>query len=181
MCCAGVRQPHPALCFSQVLDEELNSTIRSAAAGGPGRSHGALAGHDLGYIPNNNDRQITITSPCRFMMRSNKGIFIRDGLPRQTSAMAMRWYVSILPALYYVLAVGRSLTGNWYAGTLFALTLVSALGSLGAYFWARSFVPPPIAVRARVFYAFMPYHLAEVYQASQLAEFAAGAALLGRP
>jgi 6-pyruvoyl-tetrahydropterin synthase related domain len=82
------------------------------------------------------------------------------------------------PALYYVLAAGRALTGNWYAGTLVALTLVSALGSLGAYFWARSFVPPSIAVWAGVFYAFMPYHLAEVYQASQLAEFAAGAALL---
>jgi 6-pyruvoyl-tetrahydropterin synthase related domain len=82
------------------------------------------------------------------------------------------------PALYYVLAAGRALTGNWYAGTLFALTLVSALGSLGAYVWARSFVPPHIAIWAGVFYAFMPYHLAEVYQASQLAEFAAGAALL---
>jgi hypothetical protein len=82
------------------------------------------------------------------------------------------------PALYYLLAVGRALTGNWYAGSLFAFTLLSALGTLGAYFWARSFVPRSIAVWAGVFYAFMPYHLAEVYQASQLAEFAAGAALL---
>jgi hypothetical protein len=82
------------------------------------------------------------------------------------------------PALYYLLAIGRSLTGNWYHGTLFALTLVSAVGTLGAYFWARSFVPRHIAVWAGVFYAFMPYHLAELYQAAQLAEFAAGAALL---
>ncbi|MFS8087124.1 MAG: 6-pyruvoyl-tetrahydropterin synthase-related protein, partial [Acidobacteriota bacterium] len=82
------------------------------------------------------------------------------------------------PALYYLLAVGRALTGNWYAGSLLALTLLSMLGSLGAYFWARSFVPPRLAVWAGIFYAFMPYHLAEVYQAAQLAEFAAGAALL---
>ena len=82
------------------------------------------------------------------------------------------------PALYYLLAAGRTLTGNWYSGSLLVLTLLSALGSLGAYFWARSFVPPHIAVWAGVFYALMPYHLAEVYQAAQLAEFAAGAALL---
>ena len=82
------------------------------------------------------------------------------------------------PALYYLLAVGRWLTGNWFHGSLFALTLVSAMGTLGAYFWARSFVPRHIAVWAAVFYAFMPYHLAELYQAAQLTEFAAGAALL---
>ncbi|HVS82272.1 MAG TPA: 6-pyruvoyl-tetrahydropterin synthase-related protein [Pyrinomonadaceae bacterium] len=82
------------------------------------------------------------------------------------------------PALYYLLAAGRTLTGNWYSGSLLVLTFLSALGSLGAYFWACSFVPRRIAICAGVFYAFMPYHLAEVYQASQLAEFAAGAALL---
>src|SRR5258708_5050959 len=82
------------------------------------------------------------------------------------------------PALYYLLAAGRTLIGNWYSASLLVLTLGSALGSLGAYFWARSYVPRHIAVWAGVFYAFMPYHLAEVYQASQLAEFAAGAALL---
>jgi 4-amino-4-deoxy-L-arabinose transferase-like glycosyltransferase len=88
---------------------------------------------------------------------------------------AVRFYP---PALYYLLAAGRTLTGNWYSGSLLVLTLVSALGSLGAYFWARSYVPRHIAVWAAIFYAFMPYHLAEVYQAAQLAEFAAGAALL---
>jgi hypothetical protein len=88
---------------------------------------------------------------------------------------AVRFYP---PALYYLLAAGKALTGNWYSGSLLVLTLVSALGGLGAYFWARSFVPRRIAIWAAVFYAFMPYHLAEVYQAAQLAEFAAGAALL---
>lgn len=82
------------------------------------------------------------------------------------------------PALYYLLAAGRTLTGNWYGASLLVLTSLSALGSFAAYFWARSYVPRRIAVWAAVFYAFMPYHLAEVYQASQLAEFAAGAALL---
>lgn len=82
------------------------------------------------------------------------------------------------PALYYLLAAGRVLVGNWYAATLLVIAVLSALGSLGAYFWARCFVPANVAVWAGVFYAFMPYHLSEFYQAAQLAEFAGGAALL---
>src|SRR5258708_6648451 len=88
---------------------------------------------------------------------------------------AVRFYP---PALYYLLAAGRALAGNWYSGSLLVLTMLSALGSFAAYFWARSYVPRHVAVWAAIFYAFMPYHLAEVYQAAQLAEFAAGAALL---
>ena len=82
------------------------------------------------------------------------------------------------PGLYYLLALARMLTGNWYAGSLALFTLISIAGALGAYFWARSFLPRNIAVWAGVFYAFMPYHVAELYQAAQLAEYAAGAALL---
>jgi uncharacterized membrane protein len=82
------------------------------------------------------------------------------------------------PALYYLFAAGRAITGNWYAGSLLVVTFLSALGSLASYFWARSFVSRNIAIAAAVFYALMPYHLAEFYQAAQLAEFAAGAALI---
>jgi hypothetical protein len=82
------------------------------------------------------------------------------------------------PALYYLLAAGRFVTGNWYAGSLLTITAVSAAGSLGAYVWARCYVSPNLAVAAALFYALMPYHLAEFYQAAQLAEFSAGAALL---
>jgi len=82
------------------------------------------------------------------------------------------------PALYYLLAGGRALAGNWYVATLTVMAALSALGSLGAYFWARCFVSRNVAVWAGVFYAFMPYHLSEFYQAAQLAEFAGGAALL---
>ncbi|MFN2576310.1 MAG: 6-pyruvoyl-tetrahydropterin synthase-related protein [Pyrinomonadaceae bacterium] len=82
------------------------------------------------------------------------------------------------PALYYLLAAGRFISGNWYAGSLLAMTFVSGLGSLGAYLWARCYLPQNFAVAAAVFYALMPYHLSEFYQAAQLAEFAGGAALL---
>ncbi|MGH9970738.1 MAG: 6-pyruvoyl-tetrahydropterin synthase-related protein [Pyrinomonadaceae bacterium] len=82
------------------------------------------------------------------------------------------------PGLYYLLALTRSLTGEWYTASLTVFTLLSILGSLGAYFWASSFLPRNIALWAGIFYAFMPYHVAEIYQAAQIAEFAAGAALL---
>src|SRR3954471_15749282 len=55
------------------------------------------------------------------------------------------------PALYYMLAAGRFVTGNWYAGSLFSMTVVSALGSLGAYFWARSYVDRKLAIAAALF------------------------------
>lgn len=82
------------------------------------------------------------------------------------------------PALYYLLAAGRTMTGSWYNGSLLVLTFLSALGSFAAYFWACELVSRRAAIFAALFYAFMPYHLAEVYQAAQLAEFAAGAALI---
>ncbi len=82
------------------------------------------------------------------------------------------------PALYYLLVVGRALTGDWYLASLGVFTFLSILGALGAFFWASSFLPRHIAAWAGVFYAFMPYRVAEIYQAAQLAEFAAGAALL---
>src|SRR5882762_1421872 len=42
------------------------------------------------------------------------------------------------PALYYLLSLGKALTGNWYVGTLFTLTLLSTLSGCGMYFWTRS-------------------------------------------
>ena len=82
------------------------------------------------------------------------------------------------PAFYYLLSATRALIGNWYVASLVSFAIVSVLGSLGAYFWARSFVPQRIAIAAGFLYAFMPYHVAELYQSAQLAEYMAGAALL---
>jgi hypothetical protein len=81
------------------------------------------------------------------------------------------------PALYYLLALARGLTGGWYAGTLLTVTALSVLGGLGMYFWARSILPATNAVWAAVFYALAPYHVNQLYQAFLLAEYA-GAAVL---
>src|SRR6185369_8309076 len=81
------------------------------------------------------------------------------------------------PALYYLLSLGKVLTGNWYVGTLLTFALLSTLSGLGMYFWTRSMLSESSAMWAAVLYALAPYHVNELYQASLLAEFA-GAAVL---
>jgi hypothetical protein len=87
---------------------------------------------------------------------------------------AIRFYP---PALYYMLAATRALTGDWYNGILLGFALFSVLGAIGAFFWARCFLPPNLAVVAGVLYAFVPYRINEFYGASLLAEYAAASVL----
>lgn len=81
------------------------------------------------------------------------------------------------PALYYLLSMARAVTGNWYVAMLLTLTLLSTLGGLGVYFWARSALSSSAAMWAAVLYALAPYHFNQLYQAFLLAEFAGAAAL----
>src|SRR6266567_2530489 len=81
------------------------------------------------------------------------------------------------PALYYLLAVARALSGNWYAATVATFGSLSMIGALGLYLWAREFTSSQTAMWAGIFYAVAPYHLNQLYQALLLAEFA-GAAVL---
>jgi uncharacterized membrane protein len=81
------------------------------------------------------------------------------------------------PALYYLLAAARTVTGNWYAATVATFALLSMLGAFGVYYWAREFTSSQNAMWAGIFYAVAPYHLNELYQALLLAEFAAAAIL----
>ncbi|HEY0379167.1 MAG TPA: 6-pyruvoyl-tetrahydropterin synthase-related protein [Pyrinomonadaceae bacterium] len=81
------------------------------------------------------------------------------------------------PGTYYLLASARALTGDWYSASLLSFTLLSVLGSLGVYFWARAFLPRGLAVWAGVFYTLMPYHVNELYQAFMLGEYAGCAVL----
>jgi chromate transport protein ChrA len=81
------------------------------------------------------------------------------------------------PGAYYLLGATRALTGDWYAGSLFAFTLLSILGGLGVYFWARASLTRQQAMWAGVLYTLMPYHLNELYQAFMLPEYAGCAVL----
>jgi chromate transport protein ChrA len=81
------------------------------------------------------------------------------------------------PGAYYLLGATRALTGDWYAGSLVAFTLLSILGGLGVYFWARASLTRQQAMWAGVFYTLMPYHVNELYQAFMLPEYAGCAVL----
>ena len=81
------------------------------------------------------------------------------------------------PALYYLLALFRFATGEWYAATLLTFATVSIAGGLGIYFWAKSVLPASQAMWASFIYAFAPYHLNQLYQATMLAEWAGSAVL----
>ncbi|HVF23921.1 MAG TPA: 6-pyruvoyl-tetrahydropterin synthase-related protein, partial [Pyrinomonadaceae bacterium] len=81
------------------------------------------------------------------------------------------------PALYYLLALFRFITGEWYVATLLTFALVSVAGGLGVFFWARSVLPSSQAMWASILYSVAPYHVNQVYQATMLAEWA-GAAVL---
>src|SRR5438552_4440976 len=77
------------------------------------------------------------------------------------------------PGLYHLFSAARWLTGGWYAASVSALVLLSIVGGLGAYFWARSVLNPKLAMWAGILYVLAPYRLNEVYQASLLSEYAA--------
>jgi hypothetical protein len=81
------------------------------------------------------------------------------------------------PAIYYLLAGSRFLFGDWYVGSLITFAAISAAGAVGVYYWCRGFCSRNIAILAGAIFAIAPFHLNELYQASLLSEYAAGAAL----
>jgi len=81
------------------------------------------------------------------------------------------------PLVYYLLAAGRGVAGDWYAGSFLVFSLLSAAGCLGIYFWARAFLAPRHAALAGALYAFVPFRLDDFYQGSYFGQYAAGAVL----
>ena len=69
------------------------------------------------------------------------------------------------PALYYMLAAARALSGSWYAATVATFGTLSMMGALGMYLWAREFTSSRNAMWAGIFYAVAPYHLNQLFQA----------------
>jgi uncharacterized membrane protein len=81
------------------------------------------------------------------------------------------------PGLYYVLAAARFSLGNWYQATVLTFALLSVTSGLGMYFWSNSILRDPRAAWAGFFYALVPYHVNQLYQAMMLAEWAGSAIL----
>lgn len=80
------------------------------------------------------------------------------------------------PGLYFILNTINFVLRDWYASWLSGFALITLLGGIGAYFWARS-ISQAYALWAGIFYMLAPYHINELYQAALLAEYLGGAAL----
>src|SRR5262249_35343364 len=81
------------------------------------------------------------------------------------------------PGLAFTLALIRTLIGDWYVTAFVVFILLTLIGGLGTYQWARNFYPPSMAMWAGALFIFMPYRVNELYQSSLLAEYAAAAIL----
>lgn len=84
--------------------------------------------------------------------------------------LSVRFYP---PLTFYVAALFRTLTGNWYTASLLLFTLFSLIGALGVYFWTSSLITPKWAIVSAAIFCFMPFHVTELYTAFMFPQFAA--------
>lgn len=104
-----------------------------------------------------------------------------DGFPSWSSrenfgygSIGIRFYP---PLSYYVMAVFRIISGNWFDAAWLSFTFWMFSGCAGVYFWARCWMSEKMSATAAVIYAFIPYHLNQLYLSFIYADFA-GAGIL---
>jgi uncharacterized membrane protein len=78
------------------------------------------------------------------------------------------------PALYFVLCGIRLITRDWFLASLFTSMLLTTVGALGMYIWARCFTTHHYALAAGLVYLLSPFHANEMYQAGMYGQYAAG-------
>ncbi|MCC6452189.1 MAG: hypothetical protein IT171_04815 [Acidobacteria bacterium] len=86
--------------------------------------------------------------------------------------------IRVYPPLNYLLMSAiQLLTNDWYDTLWVTMLIWMAVGLCGMYAFARQSLPISYALASAIFFAIVPYHLIQVYQAFLLAEFAASAIL----
>jgi uncharacterized membrane protein len=128
-------------------------------------------------IPSNNDLSNHFRFALPFYDALRSGHFYPGWLADANHGFGDASFRFYPPALYYLLALTRTLAGNWYAATIITFSALSVIGAVGVYFWAREFGSSELAMWAGILYSVAPYHLNQFFQAVMLAEFA-GAAVL---
>ena len=84
--------------------------------------------------------------------------------------LSVRFYP---PLTFYVAALFRTLTGNWYTASLLLFILFSLTGALGVFFWASSLITRKWAVVSAAIFCFLPFHVTELFTAFMFPQFAA--------
>jgi len=128
-------------------------------------------------VPSNNDLSNHFRFALPFYDALRSGHFYPGWLAEANHGFGDASFRFYPPALYYLLALTRTLAGNWYLATIITFSALSVLGAVGIYFWAREFGSSEMAMWSGILYAVAPYHLNQFFQAVMLAEFA-GAAVL---
>jgi len=128
-------------------------------------------------VPSNNDLSNHFRFALPFYDALRSGHFYPGWLAEANHGFGDASFRFYPPALYYLLALTRTLAGNWYLATIITFSALSVLGAVGVYFWAREFGSSEMAMWSGILYAVAPYHLNQFFQAVMLAEFA-GAAVL---
>lgn len=77
------------------------------------------------------------------------------------------------PLLYYALCLVRLITADWYVSTIIVFAFFTFVGTFGVYLWTKQSFSNTTAIIAGLLFTFVPYHLAQLFQASLLAEFVA--------
>jgi hypothetical protein len=88
--------------------------------------------------------------------------------------IGMRFYP---PVGYYALALGKMLTGNWFWAACLVFWFWLALSGIAGYCWARERSSPAAAFIGGAVFVVAPFHINEIYNAFNYAEFAAVAFL----
>src|SRR5215213_1623725 len=84
--------------------------------------------------------------------------------------VGVRFYPPLTPFLF---ALAALVTGNWHAATCLVFFLFTFAGAVGVYLWAKEFFTSNAeSILAAAIFAVMPYHLYQIQNGSQFAEFA---------
>jgi hypothetical protein len=137
----------------------------------------ALAPAMVRGVPASRDLQHHFRLALAFQEAFGRGDFYPSWLAEANNGygdVSLRFYP---PGLGFTLAAVQALINNWYVTALLVFTLLTIIGGLGVYLWARSFLDPEAARWAAALFIFMPYRVNELYQSSLLAEYAAAAVL----
>lgn len=93
---------------------------------------------------------------------------------RGFGSIGIRFYPPVVP---YILALIAGLTDSWYDGLWLCFFGWMFIGCSGIYFFVKDWGTPVQALSAGMLYAVIPFPLAEIYQFSLFAEFAAGSVI----
>src|SRR5437868_2134237 len=97
-------------------------------------------------IPNGADLQNHLRFVLPFYDSLQSGHFHPAWLAESNYGLGDLRFTVYPPGLYYLLSATRWLTGAWYSASISALVLLSVVGGLGAYFWARNILDPKLAM-----------------------------------